>query len=111
MNIGEPEVTNCFSKIALVIIRENKTKCSICDSETSTDLAAISKTESRHCYNHLAVIIARENEVFDQSARAIFDNHQCSFTNNAYNPIININNNKIFSRSPVTNVVSSSNKD
>ena len=42
----EPEVTNCFSKIALVIIRENKTKI----SETSTNLVAILKTEIRHCY-------------------------------------------------------------
>ena len=74
-------MTNCFSEIALVIIRENKTKIKICDSETSTNLAAFLKTESRRCYNHLAVIIARENEVFDQSARAIFDNHQqCNFT-------------------------------
>ena len=71
-------MTNCFSKIALVIIQENKTK--ICNSETSTNLAAILKTEILHCYNHLAVIIARENEVLDQSARAIFDNHQCNFT-------------------------------
>ena len=55
-------MTNYFSKIALVIIRENKTETKICDSETS-NLAAILKTESRHCYNHLAVIIARENEV------------------------------------------------
>ena len=77
----ESEVTNCFSKIALVIIRENKTKTKICDSETLTNLAAILKTESRHCYNHLAVIIAREYEVLDQSVRAIFDNHQCNFTN------------------------------
>ena len=38
------------------------------------------ENESRHSYNHLAVIIARENEVRDQSARAIFDNHQCNFT-------------------------------
>ena len=76
----EPEVTNCFSKIALVIIQENKTKTKICDSETSTNLAVILKTESRHCYNHLEVIIARENEVLNQSARAIFDNHQCNFT-------------------------------
>ena len=78
----EPEVTNCFSKIAPVIIQENKTKTKICDSETSTNLAAISKTESRHCYNHLekAEIIARENKVLDQSARDIFDNHQCNFT-------------------------------
>ena len=78
--ITEPEVANCFSKIALVIIRENKTKSKVCDSETPTNLAAILKTESRHCYNHLAVIIARENEVLYQSARAIFDNHQCNFT-------------------------------
>ena len=56
-------MTNYFSKIALVIIRENKTETKICDSETSTNLAAILKTESRHCYNFLAVIIARENEV------------------------------------------------
>ena len=72
---------NCFSKIALVIIRENKTKIKICDSETSTNLAAILKTERPHCYNHLAVIIARENEVLDQSAHAIFANHQYNFTN------------------------------
>ena len=76
----EPEVTDCFSKIALVIIRENEIKSQICDSETSTNLAAILKTESRHCYNHLGVTIARENEVLDQSARAIFDNNQCNFT-------------------------------
>ena len=91
MNIGEykmaiaiftePEVTNCFSKIALVIIRENKTKTKICDSETSTNLAAILKTESPHCYNHLTVIKARKNEVLDKSARAIFDSYQCNFTN------------------------------
>ena len=72
MIFTEPEVTNCFSKIALVIIGENKTKTKICDSETSTNLVAILKTESRHCYNHLAVILARENEVLDQSARAIY---------------------------------------
>ena len=76
----EPEVTNCFSKIALVIIQENKTKAKICDSKTSTDLAAILKTKSRHYYNHLVVIIVRENEVLDQSACAIFNNHQCNFT-------------------------------
>ena len=64
-------MTNCFSKIALVIIRENKTKTEICYCETSANLDAILKTESRHCYNRLAVIIARENEVLDQS---IFDN-------------------------------------
>ena len=51
---AEPEVTNCFSKIALVIIQENRTKTKICDSETSTNLAAILKTENPHCYNHLA---------------------------------------------------------
>ena len=79
--LTEPEVTNCFNKIALVIIRENKAKTKICDSEKSTNLAAILKTGSRHCYNHLAVIIARESEVLDQSARTIFDNHQCNFTN------------------------------
>ena len=81
-------MTNYFSKISLVIIRENKIKTKICESETSTNLAAILKTESRHCYNHLAVIIAviiavitaRENEVLDQSARAVFDNHQCNPT-------------------------------
>ena len=77
----EPEVTNCFNKIVLVIIRKNKTKTKICDFEISTNLVAILKTESFHCYNHLAVIIARENEVLDQSAHAIFDNHQCNFTN------------------------------
>ena len=81
MIFREPEVTNCFSKIALVIIRENKTKTKLCDSETLTNLAAILKAESRHCYNHLAVIIARENEVLDQSARTIFYNHQCNFAN------------------------------
>ena len=32
----------------------------------------------------IAVIIARENEVLDQSARAIFDNHQCNFTKVQY---------------------------
>ena len=58
--------------------------CSTCDSETSKNLAAILKTESRHCYNHPAAIIARENEVLDQSARAIFDNHQCNFTKTEY---------------------------
>ena len=77
-------MTNCFSKIALVIIRETKTKTKLRDSETSTNLAAILKTESRHCCNHLAVIIARENEVLDQSARAIFDNHHCDFTKYVY---------------------------
>ena len=56
----EPEVTNCFSKIALVIIQENKTKTKVCASETSTNPAAILKTESRHCYN--------------------FDNHPSNFT-------------------------------
>ena len=76
----EPEVTNYFSKIALVIIRENKTKTKICDTETLTNLAAILKTESRHCYNHLVAIIARENEVLDQLACAFFFNHQCNFT-------------------------------
>ena len=78
-------MTNCFSKIALVIIeysRKYNKNCSICDSEILTNLAAILKTESRHCYNHLAVIIARENEVLDQLARVIFDNHQCNFTKN-----------------------------
>ena len=79
----ETEVTNCFSKNALVIIRENKTKTAQFATPKTTNLAAILKAESRHCYNHLAVIIARENEVFDQSARAIFDNHQCSFTKEA----------------------------
>ena len=53
----------CFSKIALVIIWESKTK-----------------TEGCHCYNHLAVIIVRENKVLNQSACAIFDNYQCNFT-------------------------------
>ena len=79
MIFTEPEVTNCFSKIALVIIRENNTKTKICGSRTN--LAAILKTEShQHCYNHLVVIIVRENEVLHQSARAIFDNQQCNFT-------------------------------
>ena len=73
MIFTEPEVTNCFNKIALVIVRENKTKTKICDSETSTNLATILKTGNLHCYNHLAVVIARENEVLDQTARAIFD--------------------------------------
>ena len=80
----EQEVTNYFSKIALVFIREKKRKTKICDSETSANLAAILKTGNRHCYNHLSVIIARENEVLDQSSRAIFDNHQCNFTNYYY---------------------------
>ena len=79
----EPEVTNCVSKIALVIIRENETKL------LNLRLRNINKSGRhfenwkpslpRHCYNRLAVIIARENEVLDQSARAIFDNHQCNF--------------------------------
>ena len=67
-------MNSCFSKIALVIIRENKTKY----------LVDILKTESCHCYNHLVVIIARiarEKEVLDQTARAIFDNYQCNFSN------------------------------
>ena len=34
------------------------------------------------------VIIARENEVLNQSARAIFDNHQCNFTKKAYYPLL-----------------------
>ena len=38
----------------------------------------------------LAVIIARENEVLDQSALAIFDNHQRNFTNNEYIRVLNI---------------------
>ena len=63
-------MTNCFSKIALVIIQENKTK--ICNSETSTNLAAILKTEILHCYNHLAVIIARERTKFSTNQRAPF---------------------------------------
>ena len=70
----KPEVTNCFSKIALVLYRENKTKTKISVSDTSTLIL-----KSCHCHNHLAVIIARENEVLDQSARAIFDNHKCNF--------------------------------
>ena len=77
----EPEAINCLVKLHWCLFERIKQNCSICDSETSTNLAAILKTESRHCYNHLAVIIARENEVLDQSARAIFDNHQCNFTN------------------------------
>ena len=64
MIFTEPEVTNCSRKIALVIIRENKTKIA--------RVIAI---------NHLAVIIARENEVLNQSTRTIFDNHQCFLTN------------------------------
>ena len=83
----EPEVTNCFSKIALVIIRENKTKIPNflkilinLRLRNIKKMATILKTENPHCKNHLAVIIARENEVRNQSARAIFDNHQCNFT-------------------------------
>ena len=76
----EPEVINCFSKIALVIIRENKTKLLNFATPKHQQLAAILKTESSHCYSHLAVIIARENEVLDQSACVILDNHQCNFT-------------------------------
>ena len=78
-----PEVTNCFSKIALVIIRENKTKLAnflkyfIFHFKKHAPKHAL---RARHCYNHLAVIIARENEVLDQSASAIFDNHQYNFT-------------------------------
>ena len=66
--------------MALVIIRENKTKLAnlaqFATPKHQQNLTAIPQTESRHCYNHLAVIIARENYVLDQSARAIFDNHQ-----------------------------------
>ena len=65
-------MTNCFSKIA-----QNMTIPKICDSKTSINLATILKTKSRHCHNHLAVVIVRENEVLNQSAHAIFDNHQC----------------------------------
>ena len=57
-------MTTCFSKTAMVIIRENKTKKKVCDSESSTNLAAHLKTESRHCYNH------RQKEVLEQSGRA-----------------------------------------
>ena len=60
----EPEVTN---KIALVIIRKNKTETKICESETSTNLAAILKTESRHCYNS-----ERERTKFSTNQRVPF---------------------------------------
>ena len=69
----EPEVANCFSKIALVFIRENKTKTAqFATPKHHTKLAAILKTESRHCYNHLAVIIAGERE---RSSRPISARH------------------------------------
>ena len=82
----EPGVTNCFSIVVLVIIRENKTKKAnflkifyfSLKKQQHTPTHAL---RARHCYNHLAVIVARENEVLNQSVRAIFDNHQCSFTN------------------------------
>ena len=66
----EPEVTNCFRIIALVIIRENKTKTAnflkIFYLKKHVPKHAL---RAGHCYNHLAVIIARENEVLNQSAR------------------------------------------
>ena len=68
-------MTNCFSKIALVIIRENKTETKI------SNRSGRHFENSGHCYNHLAVIIARENKVLNQLARAIFDNHRCNNTN------------------------------
>ena len=76
-------MTNCFSIIALVIIRENKTKIAnflkyfIFHLKKNIPKHAL---HTRHCYDHLVAIIARENEVLYQSACAIFDNHQCSFT-------------------------------
>ena len=84
--ITEPEVTNCFSITitALVIIRENRTKIA---NFLKIFYFLFKKhapkhaLRARHCYNHLAVIIARENEVLNQSACAIFDNHQCNVTN------------------------------
>ena len=79
----EPELTNCFSIIALMIIQENINK----NSKLFKNILffILKKHESkhactRHCYNHLAVIIATENEVLNQSAHTIFDNHQCNFT-------------------------------
>ena len=49
----EPEVTNCFIvKLHWWLFEKIKQNCSIWDSETSTNLAAILKTESRNCYNH-----------------------------------------------------------
>ena len=74
----EPEVSNCFSIIALVIIRENKTKIAnflkyfIFHLKKHVPKHAL---RAHHCYNHLAVIIARENEVLNQSAQPILDNH------------------------------------
>ena len=76
----EPEVANCLGKIALVIIRENRTKLLNLRLRNINKSGRHFETESRHCYNHLAVVIAVENEVLDQSACAIFDNHQCNFT-------------------------------
>ena len=77
-------MTNCFSIIALVIMRENKTKIAnflkIFYFSLKKKHALKHALRARHCYNHLAVIIARENEVLNQSARAIFDNHHCNFT-------------------------------
>ena len=70
MMFTEPEVTNCFNIIAYFIFHLKKKKH-----------APKHALRARHFYNHLAVIIARKNEVLNQSARAIFDNHQCNFTN------------------------------
>ena len=53
-------MTNCFSKIALVIIRENKTETKI------SNRSGRHFENGGHCYNHLAVIIARENKVLNQ---------------------------------------------
>ena len=57
----EPEVTNCFSIIALVIIRENKTKIAnflkLFYFSFKKKHAPKHALRARHCYNHLAVII------------------------------------------------------
>ena len=79
-------MTNCFSIVVLVIIRENLKKIAnflkiFYFSLKKQQYAPKHALRARHCYNHLAVIVARMNEVLNQSARAIFDNHQCNFTN------------------------------
>ena len=77
-------MTNYFSIIALVIIGENITKIAnfskIFYFSFKIKHAPKHALRVRRCYNHLAVNSARENDVLNQSARAIFDNHQCNFT-------------------------------
>ena len=59
--VTEPEVTNCFSKIALVLFEKIEQEQKFETPKRQQNLAAILKTESRRCYNHQAVIIATEN--------------------------------------------------